>query len=106
LHEENKPVSPPQPPAINRQLWLRFLTIAKPYWVSEHRWSLWAGLGLLLPTVIIANDVLSGRLEVGLAVQAAGAFAAMLIAINVFPRPQGTQISPLPTFTKLSTISF
>lgn len=28
-------------------MWLRFLTIARPYWISEQRWSLWAGLGLL-----------------------------------------------------------
>lgn len=48
MHEKNKPLSPPQPPAINRKLWLRFLTIAKPYWNSEHRWSLRAGLGLLV----------------------------------------------------------
>lgn len=40
-------------------------------------------LTAVIPTVIIANDVLSGRLEVGLAVQAAGAFAAMLIALTV-----------------------
>ena len=33
---------------------------------------------ILLPTVIIAGDVLSGQLEVGRAVQAAGAFAAIL----------------------------
>ena len=53
MHEEKKPVSPPQPPAINRQLWLRFLTIARPYWVSEHRWLLWAGLGLLVVLLIL-----------------------------------------------------
>jgi putative ATP-binding cassette transporter len=40
-------------------------------------------LTAVIPTVIIANDVLSDRLEVGLAVQAAGAFAAMLIALTV-----------------------
>jgi putative ATP-binding cassette transporter len=40
-------------------------------------------LTAVIPTVIIASDVLSGRLEVGLAVQAAGAFAAMLIALTV-----------------------
>lgn len=48
MHEENNPLSSPQPPAINRKLWLRFLTIAKPYWISEHRWKLWAGLSLLV----------------------------------------------------------
>ncbi len=40
-------------------------------------------LTIVLPTVIIANDVLSGRLEVGRAVQAAGAFAAILSALTV-----------------------
>ncbi len=48
LHEEIKPVIPPKPPAINRLLWLRFLTIAKPYWNSDKRWRLWSGLALLL----------------------------------------------------------
>lgn len=38
---------------------------------------------IVLPTVIIANDVLSGRLEVGRAIQAAGAFAAILSALTV-----------------------
>jgi putative ATP-binding cassette transporter len=40
-------------------------------------------LTILLPTVIIANDVLSGELEVGRAIQAAGAFAAILSALTV-----------------------
>ena len=40
-------------------------------------------LTIVLPTVIIANDVLSGRLEVGRAIQAAGAFAAILSALTV-----------------------
>ena len=40
-------------------------------------------LTIVLPTVIIANDVLSGKLEVGRAVQAAGAFAAILSALTV-----------------------
>jgi len=40
-------------------------------------------LTIVLPTVIIANDVLSGELEVGRAVQAAGAFAAILSALTV-----------------------
>lgn len=40
-------------------------------------------LTLVLPSIIIADDVLSGRLEVGRAVQAAGAFAAMLSALTV-----------------------
>ena len=40
-------------------------------------------LTIVLPTVIIANEVLSGELEVGRAVQAAGAFAAILSALTV-----------------------
>lgn len=38
-------------------------------------------LTLVLPSVILANGVLSGELEVGRAVQAAGAFAAVLGAV-------------------------
>lgn len=40
-------------------------------------------LTLVLPSVIVAADVLSGRLEVGRAVQAAGAFAAILSALTL-----------------------
>lgn len=40
-------------------------------------------LTIVLPSAIIAGDVLSGQLEVGAAVQAAGAFAAVLSAISV-----------------------
>ena len=40
-------------------------------------------LTIVLPTVIIAGDVLSGQLEVGRAIQAAGAFAAILSALTV-----------------------
>lgn len=40
-------------------------------------------LTIVLPTAIIANDVLSGELEVGRAIQAAGAFAAILSALTV-----------------------
>ncbi|MDE2434408.1 MAG: ABC transporter ATP-binding protein/permease [Burkholderiales bacterium] len=40
-------------------------------------------LTVVLPSVIIAGDVLSGELEVGRAVQAAGAFAAILSALTV-----------------------
>lgn len=47
MHEKNKPAGLLRPPGGNRRMWLRFLTIAKPYWVSEQSWSLWAGLGLL-----------------------------------------------------------
>ncbi len=40
-------------------------------------------LTIVLPSAIIASQVLSGELEVGRAVQAAGAFAAVLSAISV-----------------------
>ncbi|MDL2339254.1 MAG: ABC transporter ATP-binding protein/permease [Pseudomonadota bacterium] len=40
-------------------------------------------LTIVLPSVIIAGDVLSGELEVGRAIQAAGAFAAILSALTV-----------------------
>ncbi|MCU0773893.1 MAG: ABC transporter ATP-binding protein/permease [Ideonella sp.] len=40
-------------------------------------------LTLALPSIIIADRVLSGELEVGRAVQAAGAFAAMLAALSM-----------------------
>lgn len=40
-------------------------------------------LSLLVPSVVLAHDVLSGRLEVGQAVQAAGAFAAVLGAVSL-----------------------
>ncbi len=40
-------------------------------------------LTLVLPTAIIAGDVLSGELEVGRAVQAAGAFSAVLSALTL-----------------------
>jgi putative ATP-binding cassette transporter len=40
-------------------------------------------LTLVLPGVILANDVLSGHLEVGRAIQAAGAFTAVLSAVGV-----------------------
>lgn len=40
-------------------------------------------LTLVLPFVILANAVLSGQLEVGRAVQAAGAFTAVLTAVGV-----------------------
>jgi putative ATP-binding cassette transporter len=40
-------------------------------------------LTLVVPSVILANSVLSGELEVGRAVQAAGAFAAVLGAVSV-----------------------
>ena len=40
-------------------------------------------LTIVLPSVILANEVLSGELEVGRAVQAAGAFAAVLGAVSL-----------------------
>jgi vitamin B12/bleomycin/antimicrobial peptide transport system ATP-binding/permease protein len=40
-------------------------------------------LSLLVPAVVLAGDVLSGRLEVGQAVQAGGAFAAVLGAVSL-----------------------
>ena len=40
-------------------------------------------LTLILPSIILANAVLSGDLEVGRAIQAAGAFAAVLGAISL-----------------------
>lgn len=40
-------------------------------------------LTLILPSIILANAVLSGELEVGRAIQAAGAFAAVLGAISL-----------------------
>jgi len=40
-------------------------------------------LTVVLPTLIIAGDVLDGRLEVGRAIQAGGAFAAILSALTV-----------------------
>ena len=40
-------------------------------------------LTLVLPSIVIARDVLEGRLEVGHAVQAAGAFGAILSALTL-----------------------
>ncbi len=40
-------------------------------------------LTLVLPSAIIANEVLAGNLEVGRAIQAAGAFAAILAALTI-----------------------
>ncbi|MCE4537854.1 ABC transporter ATP-binding protein/permease [Pelomonas sp. P7] len=40
-------------------------------------------LSLLVPFVVLAADVLAGRLEVGQAVQAGGAFAAVLSAVSL-----------------------
>ncbi len=43
----------------------------------------YAFLTLMLPSVIVADRVLDGELEVGSAIQAAGAFAAVLAALTV-----------------------
>lgn len=56
---------------IRRQLYLNLF---------QYTFSL---LTIILPSAIIASRVLSGELEVGRAVQAAGAFAAVLSAISV-----------------------
>ncbi|MFI8616585.1 ABC transporter ATP-binding protein/permease [Acidovorax sp. NPDC077693] len=40
-------------------------------------------LTLVLPAIILANGVLSGEMEVGRAIQAAGAFAAVLAAVSL-----------------------
>jgi putative ATP-binding cassette transporter len=56
---------------IRQQLFLNFF---------QYAYSL---LTIVLPSAIIAADVLSGDLEVGKAVQAGGAFAAVLAAISV-----------------------
>ncbi len=40
-------------------------------------------LTVVVPSIILANSVLSGELEVGRAVQAAGAFAAVLAAVSL-----------------------
>lgn len=56
---------------IRRQLFLNFF---------QYTYSM---LTIVLPSAIIAADVLSGDLEVGKAVQAGGAFAAVLTAISV-----------------------
>lgn len=55
MHEEKKTEGSFTPPRINSQLWRRFLTIAKPYWVSEKRWSLRAGLGLLIVLLLLQS---------------------------------------------------
>ncbi|HWA74073.1 MAG TPA: ABC transporter ATP-binding protein/permease [Polyangiaceae bacterium] len=41
-------------------------------------------LALALPSIVVAPRIISGELEVGRAVQASGAFAAMLSALTVF----------------------
>ena len=73
-----------------QQVWQRFVAAFKNYkrLISaqlrlnffQHAYSL---LTIVLPSAIIATRVLSGELEVGRAVQAAGAFAAVLSAISL-----------------------
>ena len=61
-------------------------------------------LTVMLPNIIIAGDVLSGELEVGKAVQAAGAFSAILSALTVIvehfegPRPLLCRHQPTARF--------
>ena len=73
-----------------QQVWQRFVAAFKNYKrliraqlrlnFFQHAYGL---LTLVLPSAIIASRVLSGELEVGRAVQAAGAFAAVLSAISL-----------------------
>ena len=56
---------------INRQFFLNLFQYA------------YSMLTLVLPTAIIASHVLSGEMEIGRAVQAAGAFTAVLAAISL-----------------------
>jgi putative ATP-binding cassette transporter len=58
------------------------LLIRKQLFLNLFQYS-YSLLTLVLPSAIIAADVLSGDLEVGKAVQAGGAFAAVLSAISV-----------------------
>jgi putative ATP-binding cassette transporter len=67
-------------------------------------------LTIILPSAIIASQVLSGELEVGRAVQAAGAFAAVLSALTVIvDNFEGLSrfiagIDRLDTFSKTLTV--
>ncbi len=73
-----------------QQIWQRFVAAFKNYKrliraqlrlnFFQHAYGL---LTIVLPSAIIASRVLSGELEVGRAVQAAGAFAAVLTAISL-----------------------
>ena len=56
--------------------------IRKQFFLNLFQYS-FSMLTIVLPSAIIASRVLSGELEVGSAVQAAGAFAAVLSAISV-----------------------
>src|SRR5207302_10218233 len=57
---------------VNRQLLLNLFACAYNF------------LTIVIPSAIIAGRVLSGELEVGRAVQAAGAFTAILTALAIF----------------------
>jgi putative ATP-binding cassette transporter len=56
--------------------------ISKQFFLNLFQYA-YSMLTIVLPSAIIASRVLSGELEVGSAVQAAGAFAAVLSAISV-----------------------
>lgn len=72
------------------QLDLRFLAVFRNYARLVRRQCglnlfqrAFGQLTLVLPAVILAGDVLAGRMEVGRAVQAAGAFAVVLTAVSL-----------------------
>ena len=41
------------PPGMNARLWRRFLSLAKPYWISEERWRLKLALTLLVILLLL-----------------------------------------------------
>lgn len=63
MQDGKKAISSVLPPGVNRQLWRQFLTIAKPYWMSGQRWSLLAGLVLLIVLLLLqtTSSVLFNR---------------------------------------------
>jgi len=73
-----------------RQVWQRFTRafdnfsqlIRKQLFLNLFQYA-YSMLTIVLPSALIASRVLSGELEVGRAIQAAGAFAAVLSAISV-----------------------
>lgn len=46
-----------QPNKLNRQLWLKFLALAKPYWFSEQKWKARGLLVLLLVLALAVNGI-------------------------------------------------
>ncbi|GJD20780.1 ABC transporter domain protein [Rivularia sp. IAM M-261] len=46
-----------QPNQLNRQLWLKFLALAKPYWFSEQKWKARGLLFLLLLLALAVNGI-------------------------------------------------